>query len=104
MGAQKDYPNRQGAMEFQHIRRPAFVVRPMVLPPKVPRVIALAGFPDYSTHAIRNTEAGTEMTLTRWGISYQELEAEKAKVIAALESAKESDNFIALHPKIQLNQ
>ncbi|SCB45757.1 hypothetical protein GA0061098_1011101 [Bradyrhizobium shewense] len=29
----------------------------------------------------------------------QELEAEKAKVIAGLESAKESDNVIALHPK-----
>lgn len=29
----------------------------------------------------------------------QELEAEKAKVIAGLESAKESDNIIALHPK-----
>lgn len=29
----------------------------------------------------------------------QELEAEKAKVMAGLESAKESDNVIALHPK-----
>jgi site-specific DNA recombinase len=29
----------------------------------------------------------------------QELEAEKAKVVAGLESAKESDNIIALHPR-----